>query len=83
MGIQQRSIPSRDKGGRVRLSGSASPSGEWLQMSLFIVLLLATVAMAFRVHIVLGLVEMAAVVASLLFMMRTARVATAAPREIH
>jgi hypothetical protein len=51
-------------------------------MSLFIVLLLATVAMAFQAHIALGLVEMAAVVVSLLFMVRTTRVATAAPRRI-
>ena len=82
MGIQQRSEPSRQKGGRVQLGGSATPIVEWFRMSLFTVLLLATVAMAFRVHMVLGLLELAAVVASLLFTVRTARVATVAPRRI-
>ncbi len=82
MGIQQRSEPSRQKGGREQLGSSASPVVEWFRMSLFTVLLLATVAMAFRVHIVLGLLELAAVVASLLIMVRTARVATAEPRRI-
>lgn len=82
MGIQQRSMPSRQKGGRVQLGGSASHMATGLKMSLFTVLLLATIAMAFRVHVYIGLSELAAIVGALLYMARTARVTSAAPRRI-
>ncbi len=82
MGIRQRSMTSRPNGERVELGGSASHIAAGLRMSLFTVLLLATIAMAFRAHLYLGLSELAAILGASLYMARTARETSAAPRRI-
>ncbi|MBA2364543.1 MAG: hypothetical protein H0V86_13530 [Chloroflexia bacterium] len=73
MSIRQRSTTYRPISSRVRLGGSAVPVAGGLQLSLFAVLLLATVGLAFRAHMYVGLSELAAIVGALLYTVRTAR----------
>lgn len=73
MSIRQRTTTYRPISSRVRLDGSAAPVAAGLQVALFAALLLATVGLAFRAHMYVGLGELAAIVGALLYTVRTAR----------